>query len=224
MTANVWPIEELTGMPNARMAWSIRLYAKLVVVGCRHKLINWPANIPFLSPSDIRGGISPIQLLYDLWQSGTLRFEPATDDDVNAARTDANRVHPNPALISEQPPPRTAVVVAPRVLHPSSLVDMGEHPTSTHSGAVTAVLGKRPRNQRKDMNKARPRPVTNPEGRPLRHPKPGLLSKRSVLDWEESEASLDGKDGGTGDGARAEKRARFQFVFWTGDDPVGEFR
>ncbi|KAI0323614.1 hypothetical protein GY45DRAFT_1264308, partial [Cubamyces sp. BRFM 1775] len=86
--------EELTGIPGVHLWYTPVKYARLVVLKHKHKLVNWPAHIPFDDISRIKGGNRVLQTLLDLWKAGTLRFEPATRRDLRDARADPVRVHP----------------------------------------------------------------------------------------------------------------------------------
>lgn len=181
------------------MAYTEDGFASRVVVGCRLRFYGWPADIPFINLSNILGGVRPLLQLRKLWLAGTLRFEPATDEDIANTLRDPRSVHPNPnpTLAAQRLVKRPAVVVFPAVLHPGTLASLGDHPTSTQPGNDTA-LGPRPRSQRIDVKKARRRPVTNPGNKPLRRAKPGVKSARYVLE----------------EGGR----------HWAVNDPIEEFR
>ena len=58
-------------------------------------------------------------------------------------------------------------------------------PTTSADTPNTSVVSDRPprrRAQRSDINKSRCRPVTNPEGRKLRHPKRGPITAKYVVE------------------------------------------
>ncbi|KAI0323583.1 hypothetical protein GY45DRAFT_1213111, partial [Cubamyces sp. BRFM 1775] len=84
----------LTGIPGVHLWYTPGKYARLVVLKHKYKLVNWPAHIPFVDLSRIRGGTRPLETLLDLWRSNTLRFEPATERNLQDASADAARVHP----------------------------------------------------------------------------------------------------------------------------------
>ncbi|KAI0351687.1 hypothetical protein OH77DRAFT_1419663 [Trametes cingulata] len=196
------------GIPGAHLSYTVSNYARLVVVRYEQKLVGWPETIPFRNLSE-RYRLKWLQELLPLWNDGIIRFEPATAVDlINAAR-DPKSVHPNPKLLDKDTPARPpAVVVAPLVLHPRDLRILGEHPTSTRPSA--AVLGHRPRRQRKDVKKARRRFVTNPDDLPPRLPRAGVKSARYVYDSDVEDGSGEpaAKDG----------------EYWPVEDPIEEFR
>lgn len=200
----------MSSVTGASMSYTHTGYAKGVLIRYGLKLVNWPADIPFVNLSDIRGGVDVLERLHALWLDGTLHFERATPEDLANAAADPTSVHPNRALFELEQQRRAqaaaalsqSTVVAPAALHPGTLMPLGVLPTSTRPGVAT--LGVRPRSQRRDVKKARRRPVTNPANLPLRRPKPGVKSARYVLEWEEEE--------------RPKKRVRFALV----DEPIEE--
>ncbi|KAI9069708.1 hypothetical protein FKP32DRAFT_1671149 [Trametes sanguinea] len=197
-------LESLTSLLGAHMSWTRKGYVKLVVLRYGYILYGWPLDIPFMNLSLLPGGIAPLQRLYDLWTRGILRFELASPEMLARAAADPLSVPPwdpsSRAAGSGGVVPAEGVVVSPLALHPGTLNVLGTHPTSTQPSTLAATQGKRARRQRRDLKKARSRPVTNPEGRPLRRPKCGVKSATCVLD---------------GDGTGA---------FWAVDDPLGELR
>ncbi|KAI0349714.1 hypothetical protein OH77DRAFT_1490304 [Trametes cingulata] len=72
------------------------------------------------------------------------------------------------------------------------------------------------RSQRRDVKKARRRPVTNPNNDELRRPKRGVKSARYVL---EPESEIEEYDSGTGDAGRGQKGGKY----WLTEDPIEEF-
>ncbi|KAM5530059.1 hypothetical protein V8D89_008790 [Ganoderma adspersum] len=95
----------------------------------------------------------------------------------------ASRGHVAP-LTRQQPASTPAHVLVPtstaaeqRVLHPDTLEPILTAPLGPGSSRQT-----RQRRQRCDVNKARHRPVSNPEGKPIRARKVGALTSNFVLD------------------------------------------
>ncbi|KAI0633166.1 hypothetical protein C8Q77DRAFT_1074032 [Trametes polyzona] len=184
--------EGKTGVPGVTMKYTERGYANAIVRRLGVKIVGWPADIPFANPSDILGGTRTFLILRSLRDDGTLRFEDATDEEIEAAERNPRLVHPNPPRRRAPPPSNSAedaaaattavddTVVCPAVLAPGTLAPLGVHPTSTRPSVAT--LGVRARRQRKDVKKARSRPVTNPLNLPLRRPKRGVRSARYVLE------------------------------------------
>ncbi|PIL24499.1 hypothetical protein GSI_14254 [Ganoderma sinense ZZ0214-1] len=95
--------EDLTGNRRARMRWSAKGYARNVVIRGGKVLKGWPmyAGVRFGNLSDVPGG-QP-ELLLSLWTSGMLRFEDASEDDVDLAVSDPVAVLPGTPLPSLQP-------------------------------------------------------------------------------------------------------------------------
>ncbi len=87
------------------MGWSEKRYALGVVVRWRQNLVGWPwyANIPFANPSDLVGGQPVLRFLIALLNAGILRFEPASDEDVDLARRNTRAVLPGAPRA--RPPP-----------------------------------------------------------------------------------------------------------------------
>ncbi|PIL27865.1 hypothetical protein GSI_09987 [Ganoderma sinense ZZ0214-1] len=224
---------EIRGGLNTKFALAARIvdmclpyskerYAR-IVVWCLHLLLDgWPAHIPFMNLSDIKGGIEPLRLLRDLLLDGTLRFIPAPPDVRQRALHDPESVLPHVLSAAKLPPlpplPRTISIlrfsesrfsdliaprgqVAPlkrrqpvsttahvppapvptpaeeRVLHPDTLELVLAAPLGPESSRTP-----RKRSQRCDVNKARHRPVSNPDSKPMRARKVGALTSNFVLD------------------------------------------
>ncbi|KAI0747518.1 hypothetical protein C8Q74DRAFT_1311973 [Fomes fomentarius] len=76
-----------TGDARARMRYSDDGYALGIVKRRRLKLLGWPwhLNIPFGNLSHIGGGQTSLAYLLALLNAGLLRFEPATDEEVELA-------------------------------------------------------------------------------------------------------------------------------------------
>lgn len=97
--------EDITGNRRARMRWSAKGYARYVVIRGGKILKGWPtyAGVPFGNLSDVPGGQPVMELLLSLWTSGTLRFEEASEDDVDLAVSDPTAVLPGTPLATPQP-------------------------------------------------------------------------------------------------------------------------
>lgn len=150
----------VSGNQTANMGWSEKRYALAVVVRCRQNLVGWPwyANIPFANPSDLLGGQPVLRFLLALWNAGILRFEPATDEDVDLARRNARAVLPGTPRV--RPPP-----------------------------FCWGPFG------RNDIGLSRLRPVTNPMGLPLRHPRDGPKTPKLILDSDVEEEDVVDSEG-----------------------------
>lgn len=87
------------------MRWTEKGYAFGIVCRARLKLLGWPwyLNIPFANLSSIPGGNERIRFLYMMWNIGVLRFEAATDDDVDLARRNPKAVLPGSPLTRPAP-------------------------------------------------------------------------------------------------------------------------
>ena len=201
-----------------RLPYSKEKYARIVVWCLGLLLDGWPAHIPFMNLSEIKGGTTPLRLLRDLLRDGTLKFVPAPPEIRQRALHDPESVLPHILAAAKFPPlPHTIPVLkfsesrfrdltAPRgrvqplayrypvstrthtpVLAPAPAEERVLHP-HTLEPVLTAPLGPssssqpRERRQRCDINRARHRPVSNPEGKPMRARKIGPLTSRFVLD------------------------------------------
>ncbi|KAM5538962.1 hypothetical protein V8D89_007391 [Ganoderma adspersum] len=153
-------LRHVSGNSTANMGWSEKRYARGVVVRCRQNLVGWPwyANIPFANPSDLLGGQPVLRFLLALWNAGILRFEPASDEDVDLARRNARAVLPG----------------APRARPPPF---------------CWGPFG------RNDIGLSRFRPVTNPMGLPLRHPRDGPKTPKLILDSDVEEEDVVDSEG-----------------------------
>ncbi|RDX44162.1 hypothetical protein OH76DRAFT_1360023 [Lentinus brumalis] len=87
------------------MRWTRKGYAFGVVCRGRHKLVGWPwyANIPFTNLSSIPGGQPTIRCLLLAWKLGILRFEPATEDEIDLARRNPDAVLPGAPPLQPAP-------------------------------------------------------------------------------------------------------------------------
>ncbi len=96
---------EQTGDPRARMRYSDDGYALGIVKRRRLKLLGWPwyLDIPFGNLSHIGGGQTSLAFLLALFNAGVLRFEPATDEEVELAGRNWTAVLPGSPPM--RPPP-----------------------------------------------------------------------------------------------------------------------
>lgn len=94
----------VTGIPDAKMAYVIKRYCTDVVLRYYVKLVGWPDDIVFDDLSRITGK-ERISRLLELWKSGSMRFVPVTDSaELDAARRDPLLVAP--ALLHRGIPPK----------------------------------------------------------------------------------------------------------------------
>ncbi|KAM5532949.1 hypothetical protein V8D89_013417 [Ganoderma adspersum] len=93
-------LKDITGNRRARMRWSAKGYARHIVIRAEKILTGWPtyAGVPFGNLSDVPGGQPVMELLLSLWTSGMLRFEEASEDDVDLAVSDPTAVLPGAPL------------------------------------------------------------------------------------------------------------------------------
>ncbi|KAJ8469229.1 hypothetical protein ONZ51_g9128 [Trametes cubensis] len=223
-------LQELTGIVEAHMRYTVDGYASRIVCQYGLKLVDWPQEIPFENLSDLIGGIRVLSTLRDAWDDGTLRFERATPEDIENATRDPASVHPNPSLlhwrngaepaVAGHPHHPTAPILMPLVLHPGNLSVLGRHPTAMNPGTI---LGKRARQQRRDVKKPRRKPVKNPDNRPPRRPRRGVTSSQCVIDASDVEVAESEIEEFSDVEEPAAKRTRAGRIYWVTDDPLGEF-
>ncbi|KAI0652801.1 hypothetical protein C8Q70DRAFT_885434, partial [Cubamyces menziesii] len=187
---------ELTGVPGVHLWYSPKRYARLIVLKHKHKLVGWPAHVPYEDISKIKGGNEVLETLLDLWRTQTLRFERATERDLWYAKVDPARVHPNPTALREtrgegcRRGARTGIegddsgslVVRSLVFHPTTMEPLGYHYTSTQPSVAAGLFGGRPREQRSDVKKPRYRTAEDAQRRGSRRPREGVKSARYVLE------------------------------------------
>ena len=181
-------------------------------LGVKFNSGGWPEDIPFKDLNRIPNGTAPLAKLLDLVNKGRLKLVRATQEDKWAAERDPQSVIPNaikrdavPAApdtpasknlvhcITDfaprfEPPPAsrslpTGTVYLPVTMTPQFLFPA--IPTTSADAPDTSVVSDRPRRhraQRSDINKSRRRPVTNPEGHKLRHPKRGPITAKYVVE------------------------------------------
>ncbi|KAI0750299.1 hypothetical protein C8Q80DRAFT_682273 [Daedaleopsis nitida] len=89
-------LRELTRDPHARMCYSVVGYGLNVVHRRRYVLRGWPwyADIAFGNLSDVVGRKGQIWLMLALWDVGILRFEPATEEEVELGKRSPREVLP----------------------------------------------------------------------------------------------------------------------------------
>ncbi|KAM5533050.1 hypothetical protein V8D89_013268 [Ganoderma adspersum] len=197
------------GIARIRLLYSKEKYARIVVWCLCLLLDGWPAHIPFTNLSDIKRGIASLRLRRDLLRDGTLKFIPTPPDVRQCALHNPESVPPHvmtaaklpplpptiPPLVCQHPvstrtrtPVRAPVQAEERVLHPHTLEPVLPVPLSLESS-----IQSRQRRQRCDLNKARHRPVSNPEGKPIRARKVGALTSNFVLDRPTRPAAAQGR-------------------------------
>ena len=205
-------VARLTGRNDISVRYSTAPYARMVSeLGVKFNAGGWPEDIPFNDLNRIKGGVRPLRRLLTLVEKGTLKLVPATEEDRQNAHHDPESVIPNhvdhgsPLATSGAPPKELIYPIThfasqfvlpqtPRplptgtVLHP---ITMSPHfsfstlPTTTADAVNASGMSAGPRHrraQRSDINKSRFRPVTNPQGRKLRHPKRGPMTARHVVE------------------------------------------
>ncbi len=203
------------------MSYKPAKYPRLVVIRYGCKLTGWPADkMPFVNLSDkALGGIKSLKLLRELWDSGKLKFERATDEDLRAAAEDPVSVLPDGGKCLTIAKPDEIVVVHPPkqlVMHPIDLSPVGVQDRELAAVSGSEESKKRKRGQRTDTKKARARPVSNPTNKPLRRPKTGVKSEPFVLDLDDNEP-----DSASDSGPSAKRPHVDRYVLV--NDPVNEF-
>lgn len=190
------PTADVSGIPGACMSYKPAKYPRLVVIRYGCKLTGFPADeMPFVNLSDkALGGIKSLRRLRELWDSGKLKFERATEEDLRAAAEDPASVLPDGGRCLTLPKPDKVTMHPPKqlVMHPFDLSSVGVEDPESESELEGESEGeskkrKREQAQRSDVKKARVRPVTNPTNKPLRRAKPGVKSERVVLDLDDDE-------------------------------------
>lgn len=203
-------IVQLTGRSDAKMWYATLPYGKWVVNRFGYKFNDggWPSDIPFRDLNRIPGGTHTLRRLQSRWDNGLLRLVRATDEDKCNACLDPRLLIPNAAqraaalgvsiprapaklvyhitdlasrfqLPGPASSPTTGIVLHPATMNPHFTFSV------LPTGAPNASDARRPeRSQRSDINKSRKRPVTNPEGRELRHPKRGPTTTKCVVEAE----------------------------------------
>ncbi|KAM5536862.1 hypothetical protein V8D89_009409, partial [Ganoderma adspersum] len=93
-----------SGDDYAKMRWTAKAFRDYVFLLYFAKLPGWPARIPFCSLSG-PGAPSPLEMyeLITLIHRGVLRFEPATADEIAAARLDVANAVPGPLFRAPLP-------------------------------------------------------------------------------------------------------------------------
>ncbi|CDO69608.1 hypothetical protein BN946_scf184875.g11 [Trametes cinnabarina] len=215
-------LEKCTGLPGAHMSWTTDGFATRVVAGYGFTLPNWPSNIPFDDPSSIEGGVRSLETLLEAWfdpKSG-FTFVPATAEQRAIAKAMPQMVHPNVKLIkTERKRSPRAIVVAPVVLHPSALIPLGCHPTST----IPAEIDNGPRSQRIDVKKPRKPRIPHPYKRTPMLPKRGVTSKRFVIELEEDAENPASVPGGSSSAVVSGRRGGGQGDYLAVNDVIYPF-
>lgn len=195
-------------------------YASDIVIKGGHKLVGWPADVPFTDLSNVRGGVKMLLELRRRWylpdgHPDKLRFEPASrEDQANAAR-DPESVHPTPQHL-----PRLAAQAAARAVERAFPVEVDAYRPDNmeHVGCQltsTVPEPKKQRQQRLDTKKRRARKSDASTRVRKRRPKKGITSNRFVLPGSN----------GRGGGGSSKQGSKQQGVDdYALDDPITEFR
>ncbi len=86
------------------MCYTAEEYARIIVWCLGWILDGWPYHIPFTNLSNIKGGVRPLRILWDLWQNGTLKFVRAPHDVRERALHDPESVLPHVIATAALPP------------------------------------------------------------------------------------------------------------------------
>ncbi|KAM5546331.1 hypothetical protein V8D89_000457 [Ganoderma adspersum] len=178
------------GELRERLKSMLEKYTRILVWCLGMLLDGWPWHIPSTNLSDIKGGVEPLRLLGDLLRDGTLKFIPAPPDVRRHAL-----VLPHVMAAARLPPlPRT---IQPLKFSLKRFRDL----TTSRSGRAHPSRERQPSSSAHrrlsapaqehvlhpdKLEPARHRPVSNPEARPLRARKIGVLTSQFVLDWPAS--------------------------------------
>lgn len=166
------------------MYYSESRYLSVVVDGLGCKFNNqWPGEIPFMNPSELKGGVRPLRRLLGLWKTGVLQLVKVTDEDRKRAAHDPRSLLPNPSFpMRSKTSDEHKPYVVPLVFHPVDFHELSR-PTVAKSGTFNALIpskpAKRPREQRGDFKRPRCRPVT---GRRPRASQRGVISPLYVYE------------------------------------------
>ncbi|PIL34694.1 hypothetical protein GSI_03474 [Ganoderma sinense ZZ0214-1] len=97
--------KDLTGDRRERMRWSAKGCAWNIIIRGGKILKGCPtyAGVRFGNLSDVPGGQPVMELLLSLWTSGMLRFEDASEDDVDLAVSNPTAILPGAPLTTPQP-------------------------------------------------------------------------------------------------------------------------
>ncbi|KAM5536938.1 hypothetical protein V8D89_009395 [Ganoderma adspersum] len=101
------------GIIDISMCYTAEEYARIIVWCLGWILDGWPYHIPFTNLSNIKGGVRPLRILWDLWQNGTLRFVRAPHDVRERALHDPESVLPH-VIASAALPPLTRTLSPPK--------------------------------------------------------------------------------------------------------------
>ncbi|EIW58841.1 uncharacterized protein TRAVEDRAFT_47983 [Trametes versicolor FP-101664 SS1] len=202
-----------------RMRYVPSCYASDIVIKGGHKLVGWPADVPFTDLSNVRGGVKTLHELHRRWylpegHPDKLRFEPASREDrANAARDPAS-VHPTPQHL-----PQLVERAAARAARAFPVeVDAYRPDNMEHVGCQLTSMVPEPKEQRAqrvDTGKRRARKSDTSTKVRKRRQQKGITSKRFVLPGSNGRGS-------SGGGKRTSKRK--QVDDYALDDPITEFR
>lgn len=194
-------------------------YASDIIIKGGHKIVGWPADVPFTDLSNVRGGVKTLHELHRRWHlpdghPDKLRFERASREDQLNAAHDPESVHPTPQHL-----PRLAAQAASRAAgafpvevdayRPDNMEYVGSQLTST------VLEPKEQRQQRVDTKKRRARKSDTSTRVRKRRQQKGITSNRFVLPGSNGRGS-------SGSGKRASKRRRVDD--YALDDPITELR
>lgn len=203
------------------MYYSESRYLSVVVDGLDCKFNGgWPREIPFMNPSDLKGGVLPLRRLLSLWKTGVLRIVRVTDEDRRRAQHDRRTLLPNPSLPTRDKSKSSnkhKPHVVPLVFHPVDFHELSRPPgtKSAHSDALIACTpAKRPREQHGDFNRPRCRRVTGRRPRPGHR---GVISPQYVY-----EAASDAEEDIESDGEEPEREYKRLRVALS-DDYIEEY-
>ncbi|PIL25557.1 hypothetical protein GSI_11020 [Ganoderma sinense ZZ0214-1] len=101
------------GVVDMTMCYTAEEYARIIVCCLGWILDGWPYYIPFTNLSNIKGGVRPLRILWDLWQAGTLRFVRAPPDVRERALHDPESVLPH-VMAAAALPPLTRMLSPPK--------------------------------------------------------------------------------------------------------------
>ena len=173
---------ESTGKMYIGMHWATNQFVNYIVRGEGHVVTGWPQSIPFGDPSYLPGGEKCLRKLLEMWKSGAVRWEKATEDELGRAVLNPVSVLPSTPLppqtrstAKERPPAK--YVTGQLVMHRLNFKVVAR-PRSPPSDEMPPAKRPRVSGQRVDTNKARDRP----KGTKPRNPKTGVKTPRYVRD------------------------------------------
>ncbi|EIW59424.1 uncharacterized protein TRAVEDRAFT_46732 [Trametes versicolor FP-101664 SS1] len=210
-------IDRLSHGAQTRMRYAPSYYASDIVIKGGHKIVGWPADVPFTDLSNVRGGVTMLYELRRRWclpdgHPEKLRFEPASrEDQANAAR-DPESVHPTPQHLPELKAQaagrrRGATTVHVDTYRPDNMEYTGRQATST------VPEPKERRQQRLDTKKRRARASDSSTRVRKRRRREGIKSRGYVLPGMSGASS-------SGAGRASEEPPVDDYDL---DDPITEF-